>query len=185
MSPTIAGVIVMIPAHAKFITQVLEDIRRQTVQLDELIIVASGQFDPSLFNTIKTELESLRVVTKLDHSRQKRPAGFNRNLGISLAQSDYIMFFDADDRYSQERVAKVKARAESSPFSLLLHHALVTDGGTPFSKLITVDDSRREQVWLSKEIFSSTFPSGARDRLKEIGGGVTALVCPQQCQKKE
>lgn len=179
---TITGVVIAIPTHESYLSRVLEDIETQETPLDELILIASGKFATAIINEISGRLTGLPIPSKLITSKHLQSAGRNRNIGIASATSEYVMFFDADDRYSSSRVAAAKKQASKGSYDLLLHHSLLDTSGLDYVEVAKETSSRHAGAeWHSRALFEATFPTGHRDRLSEIGGAETIIRCPEQC----
>lgn len=106
LTGTIATVI---PAHnsARTIVRAVRSVQRQTVAVEEIILVDDGSTD----NT----LEVIRELAELDHRIRclNRPTASGgpalpRNLGIAAASSDWIAFLDADDEWLPHKIARQK-----------------------------------------------------------------------------
>ncbi len=177
MSESVSGVVIGIPAHELMISDVLHDIDNQSEPLDELIVVLSGAFSQVFITSLKVRLEASTIPSKLIWFPKKRSAGSNRNSGLELATSDYVMFFDADDRYSQERVRVARQLIRGEGFDLLLHHSTVKAVREFHEDQRTVPTS--EGLFRNEELFASTFPNASRDRLKELGGGPSIIRYPK------
>ena len=89
---------VIIPAHnsEKFISKALDSIKNQSFQNFELIVVCDRCTD----NT-KAIAESYGAKTiEVDYGRD----GLTRNAGLDVAQGEYVLFLDHDDRFLHEFV---------------------------------------------------------------------------------
>ena len=90
---------VIVPAYnaEKYIVNCVESIRKQTFQDWELVIVNDGSKDKTreLCDQCVAGDERIRVI----HLRKNAGVSNARNVGMSNAQGEYIMFLDADDRY--------------------------------------------------------------------------------------
>src|SRR5690554_4398076 len=88
---------VVVPAYnaEKYIAKNLESLSRQSFGQFEVIVIDDFSVD-STVNEVKSyakKIDRLRVVELKSNGGQ----GAARNLGISLAKGDYILFLDADD----------------------------------------------------------------------------------------
>lgn len=83
----------------KYITDCLDSIRDQTYGAYEVIIVDDGSKDSSaaIVETYKTKNRHMNI--RLAKQKHKN-AGAARNFGMTYATGDYLMFLDADDKFS-------------------------------------------------------------------------------------
>jgi glycosyltransferase involved in cell wall biosynthesis len=89
---------VIVPHHnyARYLVSALESIMNSTLPMIEVIVIESG-----------SDVEDLKFVTQLAKEnedprikfvfKEKNRLGFNRNLGVELAQSNLLCSFDPDD----------------------------------------------------------------------------------------
>ena len=87
---------VIIPVYnvEKYLSKCLSSIINQTFKDIEIICINDGSTDSSL-NILKSYAEKdnrIIIINKTNHVQ-----GYSRNLGIKIAQSDYIIFVDSDD----------------------------------------------------------------------------------------
>lgn len=113
MTPTIS---VVIPTYnsAPFIRETLASILSQTEPLFEVIISDDGSTD----NTVAVVEEIIREVVKPAVRILKNThggPGAARNAGIKAAQGDWIAFIDSDDKWTNEKIARVKLAMKQNP----------------------------------------------------------------------
>lgn len=86
-----------------FLEACLESAINQTYSNIEIIIVDDGSQDKSLEIIRKYKKKELKVFP---HTRNRLPKGAPtcRNIGISKAKGDYIMFLDADDIIKENKI---------------------------------------------------------------------------------
>ena len=98
---------IIIPVYnaEKDIEQCIKNCQNQTLKDFEVIIVDDFSKD----NTVKVISEQIKNDNrfKLISLNENRKQGYARNIGIEHAQGDFIMFFDADDDYSNQYVEKM------------------------------------------------------------------------------
>lgn len=97
-------VAVVIPCHnyEQWVCESIESVIRQTYHVDEIIVVDDGSTDNSVavIRARYGENPRVRIVTIVNQG-----VAAARNLGISIASSDYIVCLDADDRLGDSYVA--------------------------------------------------------------------------------
>lgn len=89
---------IIIPSYnkASFIGQTLDSVCNQTFQQWECIVVDDGSSDASL-DIVESYCKEDDRFTLLRRSTTKRGGSVCRNLGLTIAQGEYIIFLDADD----------------------------------------------------------------------------------------
>lgn len=93
------SVIVPVYNSEKFINRCIDSILAQTYSDWELILIDDGSTDSSLSILYKYKYQDSRI--KVIHQENSGP-GCARNIGISHASGDYIVFVDSDDRINKE-----------------------------------------------------------------------------------
>lgn len=82
-----------------FIEQGMESLLKQTMKHIEIIAVDDGSTDRTLEILKKYEANDKRVHV---YSQKNKYAGVARNLGLSKAKGEYIVFLDSDDFFSKD-----------------------------------------------------------------------------------
>ncbi len=92
---------VIIPAYnaEKYLARAVRSVLRQTYPDLEILIIDDGSSDQTIHIGKKLELEDVRI--KLVKNSHAGPA-YSRNMGISIANGQYITFLDADDEYEPD-----------------------------------------------------------------------------------
>ena len=87
---------IIIPAYnsEKYIKKCLDSILEQTYKNYEIIIVNDGSTDNTskIIDEYKNEYEFIKVINISNHGQ-----GYARNIALSQASGDYILFLDSDD----------------------------------------------------------------------------------------
>ena len=96
----LSSVSIIIPTYnsEKFISKALESIKRQSFQAYEVIIVDAGSVDKT--KDICESYDEKFIFHELKGSNQ----GEARNLGVSKASGELVMFLDSDDMLSDDNV---------------------------------------------------------------------------------
>ncbi len=91
-----------------YLEECINSLIKQTYRNLEIIFVDDGSTDASL-----SILEQYRHVDNRIAilTQSNRHAGVARNLGMSVATGDYIMFLDSDDTFSKNMVGKLLKKA--------------------------------------------------------------------------
>src|SRR6056297_1231579 len=98
---------VVIPLYNKepHVARCIRSVLTQTHQDFEILIVNDASTDNSVGEVNKFEDTRIRLV----HREEPGPGGYAaRNLGIKLAQSEYIAFLDADDEWLPDHLLNMK-----------------------------------------------------------------------------
>ncbi|RPD46895.1 glycosyltransferase [Hymenobacter sediminis] len=113
---------VVIPCYnaEKYIAATLQSVLQQTYPAVEVLVVDDGSKDASA--KIVADIARTQPQVRL-HSKPNSGVADSRNVGISLAQGEYIAFLDADDLFEPENLARKVAYLEQHPHIGLVHSA--------------------------------------------------------------
>lgn len=97
---------IIIPAYnvEKYLKAALDSIKAQTELPDEVILIDDGSTDGTLEVAKAFELPVPYQVVSIENGGQ----GNARNLGVSLASSEYVYFFDSDDLLTKDFIHSIK-----------------------------------------------------------------------------
>jgi glycosyltransferase involved in cell wall biosynthesis len=103
---------VIIPAYnaEKTIQETIKSVLNQTFTNFELIIINSDSTDATLTITYQIKDERIKVF-----SYPKANVAVNRNRGFNHATGDYITFLDADDLWTDDKLAAQYAALQKNP----------------------------------------------------------------------
>lgn len=92
---SLISVIIPVYNSEKYLRQCVESVQRQTYQNLEIVLVNDGSTDssPRICEQLSNEDARVRVVHKKNGG-----VGDTRNMGLSVANGDYIAFVDSDDQ---------------------------------------------------------------------------------------
>lgn len=101
-----SSISIIIPAYnvEKYLKAALDSITEQTELPDEVILIDDGSTDDTLDIARAFVFPVPYQVVSIENGGQ----GNARNLGISLASSEYVYFFDSDDLLTSNFVRSVK-----------------------------------------------------------------------------
>ena len=105
---------------AEFLTESIDDIRKQTFTDWELICVNDGSTDNCgqiLANFEKND-NRIKVITQENYG-----GGAARNAGLNVAQGKYVIFLDADDRFEETLLQNVFENAEANQSDIVIFGA--------------------------------------------------------------
>ena len=97
------SVIVTVYNGEKYLEQCLETLRSQIYKNIEIICIDYGSKDSSIsiLNEFEKNDERIKVYTQ-----KKKGAGAAKNLGLSLAMGDYIIFVDGNDYFDSKMLSE-------------------------------------------------------------------------------
>lgn len=98
---------IIIPVYnaSKFIQECLENCTGQTMRDIEIIVIDDKSTDNTVEIINDAILKDSRIkLIKLDQNYKQ---GYARNIGIENSNAEYIMFLDADDKFSPDCVEKM------------------------------------------------------------------------------
>ena len=108
---------VIIPTYnrAPFLKKAIESVLSQTYQDFELIVVDDGSKDETsrLISSYKSRIEYIK--------QENRGPGSARNLGISTAQRDFIVFLDSDDWWDKDKLSVQLKEMQENPIYSVSH----------------------------------------------------------------
>lgn len=101
-----ASISIIIPAYnvEKYLRAALDSIKEQVELPDEVILIDDGSTDRTLEIARACEFPVPYQIVSIENGGQ----GNARNLGASLASSEYIYFFDSDDLLTNSFIHSVK-----------------------------------------------------------------------------
>ena len=139
--PTVS---IVVPAYnvAEKIISLLDEIKQQTLEDWELILVDDGSTDGTL-----EVLEQYRSDARVSIIAQaNRGASAARNAGLRMAQGEYLMFFDSDDDVATDILEKMVSAAKKNPGALVVCGKQVGKKKLMPSKSGLVDGNIKEHV---------------------------------------
>ncbi len=97
---------IVIPSFNKadLLIEMIDSIIRQTYNKWELIIVDDGS-DEENFNKVHSFINSDSRITHIRRNREPKNGDTCRNIGMEMAQGEYLIIFDADDFISPSCLA--------------------------------------------------------------------------------
>ncbi len=114
------SIIVPVYNAEPYLKQCLESLVNQTMKAIEIIAVDDGSTDYSLeiLNQYAAQDSRIRVLRQ-----QNRFAGAARNLGLSQARGEYVMFLDSDDFFERSLAAETYAAGKAGNADVVLFDA--------------------------------------------------------------
>ena len=123
------GVSIVIPCYnaEKYLDMCMDSLLKQTQQDIEIICVDDGSTDSTLdkLNCYAQADTRVRIF-----SQQNQYAGAARNLGLSKARGQYILFLDADDFFEENMVQDAYSAAVSDDADVVIFDAQCFDDAT-------------------------------------------------------
>ena len=112
MSNNKISVIIPVYNGEKTIEETIKSVLNQTFNNFELIIINSNSTDKTLSVISQIEDDRIKVF-----SYPKANPGVNRNRGINHATGDYITFLDADDLWTNDKLAAQYKALQENPLA--------------------------------------------------------------------
>jgi glycosyltransferase involved in cell wall biosynthesis len=105
---------IVIPAYnvEKYLNEALGSIKEQSECPDEVILIDDGSTDQTLQIAESYSFSFPYRVVSIKNSGQ----GNARNMGASLASSEYIYYFDSDDLLAEDFIKTIKEQLEHSDY---------------------------------------------------------------------
>lgn len=135
---------VIIPCYnaEKYIAETLQSVLQQTYPTLEVIVVDDGSKDTSAAIVAAVSAREPRVRL---HAKPNSGVADSRNVGIGLAQGEYIAFLDADDLFEPDNLArKVDYLAQHQAIGLV--HSAETRFRSETGQTVEVIQGRGGQV---------------------------------------
>ncbi len=113
------SIIVPVYNSEKYIRECIDSLLNQTYKDLEIICVNDGSKDNSLeiLNEYATNDSRIKVYSKPNEGKGAASA---RNLGLSYATGEYVMFLDSDDFFELDMIESMVSKAEESSFDLVV-----------------------------------------------------------------
>ena len=100
MQPSLIGCIVPVFNGESYLAEALNSIVKQTYRPLEIIVVDDGSTDT-------TAVVAARYGDQISYIRQNRAgAPASRNLGLTMAQGEFVAFLDADDLWHPDKLTR-------------------------------------------------------------------------------
>lgn len=143
------SVIVPVYNTEKYLEECLQSILGQTVTDIEVICVDDGSTDSSIdmIRSLQLSDKRLKLLTQ-----KNKGGGEARNLGMSKAVGEYLMFLDSDDYFEEELMEKMYQRAEETKAHVCICKAKCYHEDLGFTT--PEPAALREEFLPEKEVFS-------------------------------
>lgn len=168
---------VIVPAYNKeySVIQAINSIMTQTKQASEVIIINDGSDDETL-DVITSAFSSFENVVILDQDNKGVSAA--RNLGISVAKSEFVCFLDADDEWIPNFLERISDLIDRYPDAICFstgHIRINNDNGD--RKYVSAYDCRYEGYVddffmrsLSGSVLNSSKACVRKSSIQKLGG---------------
>lgn len=132
-NPPFISVIMPTYNHARFIGEAIESVLNQTYSNLELIIIDNYSEDNTEQKVKSFADKRIKYFKFSNHGI----IAASRNIGIKDSKGKYIAFLDADDKWSNEKLARVNNYIEKdTDVDLICHNEYLVRDGRVISKLI-------------------------------------------------
>jgi len=130
-------------------------------------------------NALRAEYD---IQIEVSATRRQQLAGQNRNRGWDQVSTPFTAFLDADDEYSENRLAHLVEVAQSEASDLVLHDFLLKDSD---SDSVLDDKFCLEDLLRTPELFDATFPDGRNRPREGRQPGDTNITIPPNATKHQ
>lgn len=110
-----------------YLEQCLDSLVKQTMKAIEIIAVDDGSTDGSLEILNRYAAQDKRVHV---YTQKNQYAGAARNLGLSHAKGEYVLFLDGDDHFAKNLAADTYVEGKAAKADLVLFDARQFDDQT-------------------------------------------------------
>lgn len=173
MSNSLVSIVIPVFNKEKWITQTLLTVYNQTYPNWECLIIDDGSTDASLAvvsEFVTSHPANWKVISQ-ENSGQTR----TRNLGIELAEGEYIAFLDGDDLWLPSKLELQMVTMLANPnFGLLLTSYVIFSEGQLHNFRVVFNDDSRKMIshWLNMTGFGGLIESTGlmkKTTLEEFG----------------
>lgn len=111
----------IIPTHnsEKYIYDCLNSINNQNTTLSIKIIVVDDDSQDDTIKIIENYKFKDNITLDLYQNKKVKKQGFSRNFGLSLLDTDYVMFLDSDDFINEEAINKTVTALNNYQYDIL------------------------------------------------------------------
>ena len=152
---TLVSVVMPVYNAGIYLKDAISDILNQTNKDFELICVDDGSTDKSLqiLEYFAEQDNRIKII-----SQGNEGAGAARNAGMKLAQGEYLLFLDADDRFENKLLEKATELAKSTEADIVLFGSdgFINDTGV-ITGIIPYPKPQAEGVYSYKDMPRSLF----------------------------
>lgn len=164
---------VVVPAYnvAVFVTAALDSVARQTFTDYDVVVVDNGSTDDT--GARVREWASGHPRCSLQVHRREAPGtiGASRNAGLRLATGEFIAFLDADDLWTEQKLARVVEHLARYPdLDLVCHDEWLLEGTAPRGLLRHGPYTRYEEMLFKGNTLSTSATVVRRMHLLAVGG---------------
>lgn len=166
------------PPHFQYLERCFNQIKKQTLLPNEVILAISQTSDDEKNNLLKKYndfFKELNIEFKIINSTKQQYAGINRNMGVSIATYEYIIFIDCDDYIHPEKfLITIKYMTKYNADVLI--HSFVWNKPHEFIDELKIDIDNIKVIE-SEKIFNDNFPKDyIRNRRLELVGKVPLKI---------
>lgn len=144
------SIVIPIYNSEKFLKKSIESIFEQTEKDWELLLINDGSNDKSLDICREYEMTDDRVVLI---SKMNEGVSKTRNLGISRAQGEYIIFLDADDMLISNALQIISGKIDRFDPDIVSYHTLRTNEEMEIISPFTICKYEKEKIVRNAEDF--------------------------------
>ena len=159
--PLISVVVPCYPPHQKHIPKLLEQLNKQTLKPDVIIISLSEVSEAEIKERQYSWTSLTEIPLQVVGQAGKALAAVNRNYGALYVYSEYVLFLDADDVYHEKLIEVLhKYICIHEPDAILYH---LTEGAFD-----ATTEPVQKKFYESSTLFDIAYPDKKRNSVSEM-----------------
>lgn len=166
------------PPHIKYLDQCFKQIKKQSLLPNEVILAiseTSKENADKLLEKYSTFFMDINIDFKIVNSIKQQYAGINRNMGVSICNSEFITFVDCDDYLHPDKFLITIKYMEKYNSDVLIH-SFVWNKSPEFIDNLKIDIDNIKIIKTDK-IYMDNFPVNyVRNRIAETVGKVPVKI---------
>ena len=174
----LACIIPCYPPHIKYLDQCFNQIKKQSTLPNEVILAiseTSKEDADKLLDKYNNFFNEINIEFKIINSVKQQYAGINRNMGVSISNSEYITLINCDDFLHLDKFLLTLKYMEKYNSDVLIH-SFVWNKLPEFIDNLKIDIDNI-LVIESDKIYNDNFPSNyVRNRRAETVGKVPIKI---------
>ena len=163
-----SSITVIIPLYNKehYVIRAVQSLLEQTQKPDQIIIINDASTDNSVA-VLQPILIANQGLIELVQNETNKGVSYTRNLGISKASSDYIMFLDADDSYDIHFIELVKKETGNLAQNIFISACKYVPDGFIYPLIPKLYLENSQQINYSDKLAFIPFVGGSNVILKK------------------
>lgn len=164
MKNDVSGVSVIIPVYnaENYIEQCVQNLLNQTLKDLEIIFVIDKDVSDNSLKILENCTKSINNV-RIICAENGYGAGYNRNLGITCSNKEYIGFYDVDDTIPPEYFEKLYEKAKDTCADIVMGETTIINSDT--GEVVQKVEFSQSELGTIEEIFNQVKYSTCWDKI--------------------